>query len=81
MPSNELFYLGGCNLTPKEKRVALLLIYGKTRKEIAGVMGISENTVKTHSQSIFRKSGIKNQKALMAKYLINENYTETGDES
>lgn len=76
MSNNDLFYMGGCGLTPKEKRVALLLVYGKNRKEIAGTMGISENTVKTHTQNIFRKSGIKNQKALMAKYLIKDNFTE-----
>ena len=60
-------------LTPKEKRVALLLIYGKTRREIASIMNISENTVKSHTQSIYRKAGVNSQKAFMSRYLIKDN--------
>ena len=57
-------------LTPKEKRVALYLLHGKSRSEIAQALFISENTVKTHVQNILSKTGLKNQKELMAKYLI-----------
>ena len=52
--------------TPREKRVAMLLSYGKSRSEIAKDLGISENTVKTHAQSIFRKSRVNSQKEFMA---------------
>ena len=58
--------------TPKEKRVALLLLYGKSRNQIAATMGVSENTVKTHTRHIFKKAGVPNQKALMSKYLITD---------
>ena len=57
-------------LTPKEKRVAMLLINGKSRNEIARVLGTSENTVKTHAQKIFKKTQVKSQKELMIKFLI-----------
>ena len=57
--------------TPKEKRVAALLFYGKSRSEIAAILNVSENTVKTHVQNIFKKADVKSQKAFMSKYLIN----------
>ena len=68
MQNEKLFAMDG--LTPKQKRVALLLIYGKTRRDIAETLGISENTVKTHTQRVFKKLGVKSQKALMSKHLI-----------
>ena len=39
--------------TPKERRVARYLLFGKSRREIAAALGVSENTVKTHAQNIF----------------------------
>jgi len=57
-------------LTPKEKCVATLMIYGKDRREVAATLFLSENTVKTHIRNILRKTGLKNQKALMSKFLI-----------
>ena len=42
-------------LTPREKEVLGILTTGKTNKEIAKALFISEKTVKTHLNSIFRK--------------------------
>jgi len=72
MPNEEPVIIDG--LTPKEKRVAPLLIRGMTRKEIARVMNIAESTVKTHTENIFRKADVKTQKALMTKYLTKDDY-------
>ena len=55
--------------TPKEKRIAMLLIHGKSRREAAEILGVSENTVKTHTQKIFRKSKVRSQREFMAMYL------------
>ena len=63
-------------LTPREKSVASLLLYGKSRREIAVILGISQNTVKTHTQHILRKTGAKNQKALMSRYLIKNGFDD-----
>ncbi|MCL2675574.1 MAG: helix-turn-helix transcriptional regulator [Firmicutes bacterium] len=59
-------------LTPKEKRIAMLLLYGKARKRIAGIIGIAESTVKSHTENIFKKIGVKTQKEFMSKYLMKD---------
>ena len=74
--SQEREFLSLDGLTPKEKRVVMLLVYGKNRSEIAAILDVSENTVKTHTRNILKKTGAKNQKALMSKYLINDCYGE-----
>jgi DNA-binding NarL/FixJ family response regulator len=45
-------------LTPKEKEVLSLLTTGYTNKEIAQALFISEKTVKSHLNSIFRKLNV-----------------------
>jgi two-component system, NarL family, response regulator len=42
-------------LTPRELEVLKLLVAGLTNREIAGVLGNSENTVRNHTISIFAK--------------------------
>lgn len=46
-------------LTPKEIRIANLIILGKTSKEIAYTLGISYRTVDSHRGRIRKKLGIK----------------------
>lgn len=55
-------------LTPTEKRVALLLVEGLTYQQIADTMVVSYHTVKTHVQNIFSKCGIKNRHQLYQIY-------------
>jgi DNA-binding NarL/FixJ family response regulator len=43
-------------LTSRESEVAAQLTQGKTNKDIAAALWISENTVKTHLKSIFQKT-------------------------
>ena len=56
--------------TPREKEVADLLLSGKSRAEIAQILFISEHTVKSHTQNVFEKTEVNNQRAFIAKYLI-----------
>jgi len=42
-------------LTPRELEVLKLLVAGLTNREIASVLGISENTIRNHTASIFAK--------------------------
>jgi len=42
-------------LTPRELEVLKLLVAGLTNREIASVLGNSENTVRNHTISIFAK--------------------------
>lgn len=46
------------NLTPREMDVLRLVCRGRTNKEIASAMFISEETVKSHMKSLFLKLGV-----------------------
>jgi DNA-binding NarL/FixJ family response regulator len=48
-------------LTVREKDVLGLLAAGKTNKEIAGALGIAENTVKNHLKNILEKLHLENR--------------------
>lgn len=48
-------------LTPREKELIELIYSGKSNKEIAEILYLSESTVKTHIYNIFRKMDVKNR--------------------
>jgi two-component system NarL family response regulator len=50
--------VGHVQLTPRELATLRLAADGKTNKEIAGALGISERTVKTHLGHLFEKLGV-----------------------
>jgi DNA-binding CsgD family transcriptional regulator/ligand-binding sensor protein len=56
-------------LTPTEIRVADLIRQGKSSKEIADLLGISENAVIFHRQGIRRKLGLTGRKLNLQTYL------------
>lgn len=45
-------------LTPREQEVLRLLVVGKSNKELATILGLSGNTVKTHLTHLFTKLGV-----------------------
>lgn len=49
------------SLTGREKEILGLLLKGKSNKEIADLMYVSTETVKTHLQNIYRKLGVKSR--------------------
>jgi DNA-binding CsgD family transcriptional regulator len=51
-------------LSPQERRVAQLLIQGYSVLNAAAIAGISENTVRTYIQRLYRKLGIRNRSEL-----------------
>lgn len=53
--------LSGDSLTEREMEVLQLLSQGLANKQIAGVLGISEHTVKFHVSSIYAKLGATNR--------------------
>ncbi len=58
--------------TQKEQQVLIGLIHGSTIKEIAENEFISENTVKTHLKSIYRKTSTKSQTQVVGLMLSHE---------
>ncbi|MBE6857746.1 MAG: helix-turn-helix transcriptional regulator [Ruminococcus sp.] len=52
-------------LTPAEYRVYELYLSGKTAKQIAEILHITENTIKYHNKNIYGKLGISSRKQLL----------------
>jgi DNA-binding CsgD family transcriptional regulator len=52
------------SLTYREQQVAALICLGHRNYEIAGMLAIAPETVKTHLQSIFAKFGLRSSKEL-----------------
>ncbi len=48
-------------LSERERQIAALVARGMKNKDIAAELGISENTVKRHLQSIFNKTGARDR--------------------
>lgn len=53
--------------TPREREVALLLSEGLGNKQIAACLALSGYTVENHFKRLFRKYGVRNRTALLAK--------------
>jgi DNA-binding NarL/FixJ family response regulator len=48
-------------LTPREQEVLLLLVRGRSNKEISSALRISEDTVKSHLKTLFAKLGVRDR--------------------
>jgi DNA-binding CsgD family transcriptional regulator/tetratricopeptide (TPR) repeat protein len=53
-------------LTETERRVATLVTQGRTNREVATAMFVTENTVQTHIRHIFQKLGVRSRTELTA---------------
>ena len=54
-------------LTPREQAVLLLLPSGLSAREIGSELGISRDTIKTHTKSIYRKLGASSRRDAVAR--------------
>jgi DNA-binding CsgD family transcriptional regulator len=61
--------LGAGGLTETERRVADLVARGRTNREVALAMFVTENTVQTHIRHIFQKLGVRSRTELAAQLL------------
>ncbi|MBY0010597.1 helix-turn-helix transcriptional regulator [Paenibacillus typhae] len=53
-------------ISPREEEVLELIVHGKTNKEIAGALFISEHTVKNHLSRIFHKMQVTDRSQIIA---------------
>jgi DNA-binding CsgD family transcriptional regulator/MFS family permease len=60
-------------LTVREQEVLQLILSGKSNREIAGALFISESTVKTHARNIFSKYDVGSRAELISTLLKNRN--------
>jgi DNA-binding NarL/FixJ family response regulator len=51
-------HVAHCDLTPREHEVLQQILEGKSNKEIAGALGISEQTVPVHVKNLLNKLGV-----------------------
>jgi DNA-binding CsgD family transcriptional regulator len=54
------------DLTRRQADVTQVLLLGKSDREIAALLDIDLNTVKTHLKKVYRKTGVRGRCALMA---------------
>lgn len=59
-------------LTPQEDKVKELMVKGLSNAEIASMLSVSINTVKTHVSRVLRKKGVKNRIQLISNQLKNK---------
>jgi DNA-binding CsgD family transcriptional regulator len=57
-------------LTPREKQTLALLVKGKSNKEIAGALGLSERTAKFHVASLLAKAGTGSRLELATRFAL-----------
>jgi DNA-binding NarL/FixJ family response regulator len=61
-------------LTAREREVLALIGSGKTNKEIASALFVSEGTVKTHVNHVFAKLGLRDRAAAVI-FALDHNLT------
>ena len=49
---------------PREREILELILDNKKRKEIAEELHLSENTIKTHTRTLYMKLGVTNREEL-----------------
>jgi PAS domain S-box-containing protein len=58
------------NLTPTESQIAGLIRDGRTSKEIAGLMNLSDRTIESHRKNLRKKMGLKDKKVNLRTTLL-----------
>jgi DNA-binding NarL/FixJ family response regulator len=57
-------------LSAQERRILALVVDGKTNKEIAAALGLSNNTVKNYLSNTFQKLRVNRRSEAAARYAL-----------
>ena len=60
------------DLSAREREILKLIIQNKKRKDIANDLHLSENTIKTHTRTLYAKLGVRSRQELYV--LLEKNY-------
>jgi two-component system response regulator NreC len=71
--------VGQRKLTPRERRIILLVAIGRKSREIAEELGIGVKTVETHRANLNKKLGLRNLTQLI-KYAIQKGLVKLDEE-
>jgi two-component system, NarL family, response regulator LiaR len=63
------------NLSPRESETLALLAIGMSNRTIGEALFISENTVRTHLKSVYRKLGVTSRSQAVAKALSDASFS------
>lgn len=77
----EFFVCNLGTLTAAEYRIYELYLSGKTAKQIAEILGITENTLKYHNKNIYSKLGISSRKQLLRFAALKQYQDKNGNRS
>ena len=58
--------------TARETEVMALLFRGKKNADIAHILGLSINTVKSHLKHIYKKANVSSRTELIIRYIANQ---------
>ena len=56
-------------LTPREREILAWVAHGKTNKEIARILWITPNTVRTHLENVYSTLGVHTRTAAATRFL------------
>ena len=65
------YNVGDLTLTKREAEIAGFVSQGLANKEVAGLLGVVEGTVKIHLHNIYRKLRVSNRTELMLRAMAN----------
>lgn len=77
-PSRTKASVNGARLTVRQKEVLDLVAAGKSNKQIASELGISEGTVKVHVNAAFRALGVHNRVSATTALLARSELADVG---
>ena len=67
--NGEMVVAGSPMLTARQTRIVEMIADGYTDKELAGRLGMSPSTLRTHLDRMFRRFGVHSRAALVACWL------------